>query len=223
MRTFEQAKAFALSEHERPSQDWHNLCQLFSRQCVGASSFGASARSAFNSVPRAQRHESSPPPPGSIAYYGHSDSGFGHAVFAVDGGFVWSNDILRSGKIDRVRWDVFPNAWKLPYRGWIETCPSGDLPISRRPGEKLSYRQDRKVYRSKMRFRQTDSDSVWNIQLALMAKGYSIGAGPTGHFGMHTLAACAAFQGAQDWKGARADGIPARETVRRLGLVWVNS
>jgi peptidoglycan hydrolase-like protein with peptidoglycan-binding domain len=72
-----------------------------------------------------------------------------------------------------------------------------------------------------MRFRQDDSDSVWNIQLALLSKGYWIGAGPTGTFGRHTLAAVAAFQGAQGWKGKRADGIPGSATVGKLGLVWV--
>ena len=51
-----------------------------------------------------------------------SEGDFGHAVFAVNGGFVWSNDILRRGHIDRVRWDVFPSRWRLPYRGWISAC-----------------------------------------------------------------------------------------------------
>ncbi len=220
MRTFEQAKAFAASQHEAPSQGWHNLCQLFSRQCVGAASFGASAREAFNGIPAGEKHTSSPPPPGSIAYYGFGDRGFGHAVFVVEAGFVWSNDILRSGRIDRVRWDIFPREWGLPYRGWITSCPSGRLPIDQ-DQQGPSYRQGGKVYASKMRFRQADSDSVWNLQLALMTKGYSVGAGPTGTFGLHTLAACAAFQGAQGWMRDQADGIPGSSTVRRLGLVWV--
>jgi len=39
---------------------------------------------------------------------------------------------------------------------------------------------------------------------------------------VQTLAACAAFPGSQQWTGRRADGIPGKETVRRLGLVWVD-
>jgi GH25 family lysozyme M1 (1,4-beta-N-acetylmuramidase) len=221
MRTFQQAKAFAIGQHNSPTQSWHNLCQLFSRQCVGAGSFGASARLAFNAIPSAAKHTSWPPPPGSIAYYGHHDRGFGHAVFVVEAGFVWSNDILRRGGIDRVRWDVFQREWGLPYRGWITACPSGRLPISA-DQPTASFRQGGRVYASKLRFRQTDSDSVWNLQLALMDKGYSVGAGPTGTFGPHTLAACAAFQGAQGWRGHQADGIPGPTTIRRLGLLWVD-
>ena len=221
MRTFEQARAFAVSEHERPSRDWYRFCQMFSRQCVGAGSFGASARLAFNATPESAKHRTTPPPPGSIAYYGYANSGAGHAVFVVDGGFVWSTDIRRKGKIDRVPWDVFMTAWHLPYRGWIDACPGGALPIGHKPGAELRYRQDRKVFRSKMRLRQSESDSVWNLQVALKAKGYSIGAGPTGTFGVHTMVACAAFQGARGWKGRRADGIPGAETIRQLGLTWV--
>ena len=223
MRTFEQAQTYAISQHEQPSRNWYRWCQVFSRQCVGAPGFGASARVAFNAIPERSKHRTSPPPPGSIAYYGFSDRGSGHAVFAVDAGFVWSTDIKRKGKIDRVQWDVFQTKWRLPYRGWIDTCPSGDLPIARRPGTELGYRQHRKVYRSKMRLRQADSDSVWNLQLALIAKGYSVGAGPTGTFGMNTMIACAAFQGSRGWKGRRADGIPGAETIRQLGLVWVDT
>jgi hypothetical protein len=89
MRTYEQAKEFAQSQHRSGSSSWHNLCQMFSRQCVGASPFGASAREAFNSTPADHRHQTSPPPPGAIAYYGFADHGAGHAVFSVHGGFVW--------------------------------------------------------------------------------------------------------------------------------------
>ncbi|MFB9315250.1 peptidoglycan-binding domain-containing protein [Nocardioides plantarum] len=222
MRTFEQAKAYAISQHHQPSRDWYRWCQVFSRQCVGAPGFGASARLAFNSIPPRSKHVTMPPPPGSIAYYGSGTSGSGHAVFAVEGGFVWSTDILRRGKIDRVRWDVFQTKWNLRYRGWIEACPSGALPVTLRASTRPGYKQNRKVYRSKMHLYQADSDSVWNLQLALMARGYSIGAGPTGTFGIHTMVACAAFQGSRGWKARRADGIPGAETIRQLGLVWVD-
>jgi len=223
MRTYEQAKAYARQQHESPSRDWTQWCQVFSRQCVGAAPFGDSARLAFNGTPDRFKHRSVPPPPGSIAYYGFRDRGFGHAVFVVDGGFVWSNDILRPGKIDRVQWDVFTRPrWSLPYRGWIDTCPSGPLPVTGSPGSRPAFKQGKKVYASKMRFKQADSDSVWNLQLALMKKGYSVGAGPTGNFGLHTMVACAAFQGARGWTGRRADGIPGKQTVRALGLVWVD-
>ena len=228
MRNYEQAKAFALHQHKNPiSSGWYRKCQVFSRQCVGAAPFGDSARLAFNGTPEEHRHKSSPPPPGSIAYYGFRDSGTGHAVFVVEGGHVWSNDIERRGRIDRVKWDVFPSAWKLPYRGWIDRCTWGALPVQdpvRDEARKVTpgFRQGKKVYRSKMRFRQTDSDSVWNLQLALMSKHIPFDDGPTGFYGAHTRRACAAFQTKQGWTGDGANGIAGPLTIQRLGLVWVN-
>lgn len=222
MRTFAEARAFAWQQHQRPRSDgWYNQCQMFARQCVGADSFGRSARLAFNNVPPGHRHQSSPPPPGSIAYFGRSDRGSGHAVFVIEGGYVWSNDILRRGRIDRVKWDVFVPRWGLAYRGWIDWCPSGPLAIQDRPALARGYRQGKKVYRSKMRIGQTDSDSVWNLQLALIEAGYPFADGPTGYYGQHTRDACKAFQLHQRWSGTDADGIAGPETVRRLGLVWV--
>ena len=137
MRTYDQAVAFARRQHNEPTQGWFNLCQALARQCVGAAPFGLSAREAFNAIPRDHRHLSDPPPAGSIAYYGRARTGFGHAVFVVEDGFVWSNDILRKGKVDKVRWDVFVDRWGLPYRGWIDRCPHGELPV-KRPGEARS-------------------------------------------------------------------------------------
>jgi hypothetical protein len=221
MRTYGQAKAFAMHQHGNPRRKgWFNQCQAFARQCVGAAPFGGSARIAFNSIPPEHRHASFPPPPGSIAYYGRREKGFGHAVFVVEGGFVWSNDIRRRGKIDRVKWNVFVARWGLPYRGWIDWSPSGKLPVQRHSVPN-GYRQGKKVHQSKMRFRQVDSDSVWNLQVALIAKGFKIPGGSTGFYGAATKSACAAFQRKQGWKGQDADGIAGRFTVRRLGLLWI--
>jgi hypothetical protein len=83
------------------------------------------------------------------------------------------------------------------------------------------YRRGKRVYRSKMRFRQTDSDSVWNLQVALMAKHIPFDDGPTGFYGAHTRNACATFQTRQGWTGDGANGIAGPLTIQRLGLVWV--
>lgn len=86
---------------------------------------------------------------------------------------------------------------------------------------KPQYRQGRRVYASKMHAGQVDSDSVWNVQNALMAKGFSIPDGPTDAFVPEAVDACRRFQEAQGWTGSDADGIPGPVTVKRLGLVWV--
>jgi peptidoglycan hydrolase-like protein with peptidoglycan-binding domain len=59
---------------------------------------------------------------------------------------------------------------------------------------------------------------VYDLQNALIAKGYSIPAGPTGYFGTRTKLAVRQFQESLGFSGAQADGIPGPTTLRRLGL-----
>ncbi len=59
---------------------------------------------------------------------------------------------------------------------------------------------------------------VYDLQNALIAKGYSIPAGPTGYFGARTKQAVAQFQASLGFSGDQADGIPGTQTLRRLGL-----
>jgi peptidoglycan hydrolase-like protein with peptidoglycan-binding domain len=59
---------------------------------------------------------------------------------------------------------------------------------------------------------------VYDLQNALIAKGYSIPAGPTGYFGTRTKQAVAQFQQSLGFRGDQADGIPGAQTLRRLGL-----
>jgi peptidoglycan hydrolase-like protein with peptidoglycan-binding domain len=113
----------------------------------------------------------------------------------------------------------------LPYRGWISATPAGDeLPVQRQPerNDVPGYRQGRKVYASKMQLAQDDSDSVWNLQVALIARGFEFEDGPTAYYGRHTRRCVAAFQHRRGWEGKDADGIAGPQTIARLGLVWVD-
>ena len=56
------------------------------------------------------------------------------------------------------------------------------------------------------------------LQRALIARGFSIPAGPTGFFGAQTKRAVAAFQRSQGWSGSGADGVPGKVTLARLGV-----
>ena len=94
MRTYAQAKEFAQQQHRSGSSSWHPVPDVLPAVRRGS----AIRRVRPGGVQRhsgGPRHQTSPPPAGSIAYYGFADHGAGHAVFAVNGGFVWSNDILR--------------------------------------------------------------------------------------------------------------------------------
>lgn len=135
MKTYSQGKAYAQKEHLNPSRNWHNLCQMFSRSCVGAGAWAPSARQAANAVPAKHRHTSTPPPPGVLVYYGSPYSGYGHATFAVENGYVWSNDIIRDGKIDKVKWSLPVAKWGLQFRFWTDWTPDGmtGRPVAPKP------------------------------------------------------------------------------------------
>jgi hypothetical protein len=135
LRTFEQAVAWANSKVANPGQDWSNLCQMFSHTCVGSDAFGdvdpiigkRTARTAFQwGVANGVAHTSSPPPPGSLAYF---DTGrTAHAVFVADGGYVYSTPFgsltgTATG-IRRVSFKAFPS-----YMGFISAVPEGNLDI----------------------------------------------------------------------------------------------
>lgn len=88
--------------------------------------------------------------------------------------------------------------------------------------EVIRFRRDKAVYRSAVYLGNGDSDSVWNIQAALLLEGYSIPNGPTDYFGNQTKNAVKAFQEKQGWTGQNADGIPGPATIAALGLQWVD-
>jgi peptidoglycan hydrolase-like protein with peptidoglycan-binding domain len=68
------------------------------------------------------------------------------------------------------------------------------------------------------RWDPADGRLVYDLQRALIARGYSIPAGPTGYFGVRTKLAVQEFQESLGFSGDQADGIPGPTTLRRLGL-----
>ena len=99
---------------------------------------------------------------------------------------------------------------------WIDAQPSDEVS----PG----VLQGGKVYASKMHLGATDSDSVRNLQIMLNEKENTEPILPvTGNYLELTVAKCAAFQRSCGWSGIDADGIAGPETVKRLGLTWVDN
>jgi peptidoglycan hydrolase-like protein with peptidoglycan-binding domain len=97
---------------------------------------------------------------------------------------------------------------------WVDDGPTSP------PVTTYTYRQGKKVYKSKMHIGQVNSDSVWNLCVGLREKGYFRGT-PIDDYTKPVKDACATFQRAQGWKGSGADGIAGPATIRRLGLTWV--
>jgi hypothetical protein len=123
--------AWALAQVKQASQDWTNLCQMFARSCVNAAAWASTARRAFEATPLINRHDGTPRG-GSLVYFGKPGVDPGHATYAHPDkpGYVFSSDILRKGKIDVVPITLIVNKWGLPYRGWIDSTPSGPLNLT---------------------------------------------------------------------------------------------
>lgn len=90
-----------------------------------------------------------------------------------------------------------------------------------KPPPPATWRQDKKVYESKMAKGQADSDSVWNVTAGLKEKGYWTAA-QTDDYTQAVVDAVAKFQRAQGWSGSDANGIVGPTTAARLGGVWVD-
>ena len=134
MRTYVQALAFAQAEVKKPTQNWHWMCQRFTRITVGADAWAPTATQAWNSIPAAHKHTSYPPPAGAIAYYGDNNSD-GHAVFSEGAGWIFTTDYQIAGHVGRVKWDYPVKQWGMKYRGWIDWTPSG--PIQFKPAPRI--------------------------------------------------------------------------------------
>ena len=91
-------------------------------------------------------------------------------------------------------------------------------PAKAKPAKKKAATKKTSPKKASSVYRPGNADpKIYVMQQALIARGYDIPAGPTGYFGVRTVAAVKAFQLAQGW--ADADGIPGRATLRRLGLL----
>lgn len=227
MRSYAGAVAYAHNQHVNPSLYVRqgNHCQQFVRSCVGASAWAGSAINAWHEIPAAHRHTGYPRA-GGIAYYDRpaipDHREFGHTVFVVERGQVWSTDALRFGHVDLVPYTWFAAHWGMRYLGWIDWTPSGAInlaPATVPPT--YAYRQGKKVFRSKMHLGQMNSDSVWNVTLALRAKRARTEI-PIDDYTADVKHDVAQFQYAQGWRGTNADGIVGPGTCAKLGLIWVN-
>jgi N-acetyl-anhydromuramyl-L-alanine amidase AmpD len=83
------------------------------------------------------------------------------------------------------------------------------------------YRQGREVYESKMRRGQKNSDSVWNLSLALHRQ--KLLTNPTVDYTPAVVRACKRYQKKHGWSGKDADGIAGPVTVTSLGLKWIGT
>jgi hypothetical protein len=188
------------------------MCLKFARLAAGARGGTPNAKAAWRKA--RFRHTRGTPPAGSFVFWGGGSHG--HVAVSIGGGHIWSTDIRRRGRVDRVTISQLNSKWHLPYLGWSE-----DVNGVRIPGLKAPPSKGPSVSLANLKPGKRNAD-VKTLQLALRRKGKGYvrlnPSGATGTFDPETRAMVRAFQKAQGWSGADANGVPGPKTCARLGL-----
>lgn len=222
MRIREDAVTWAQSQHVAPSRDWTGQCLGFVRSCFGA---GAYLHDAYEAWRLAKyKHTTGTPPAGVPVFWKGGSKGYGHIALSAGGGYVWSTDVKRRGQVDKVSIGAIARAWNQRYLGWTEDVNGIRVytHVVTRPAPAVARPANAPVdFVSLNNLRPgMHNEDVAQLQAACRRHGYGRlnPHGVTGYYGGETLAMVAAFQRAQGWHGADADGRPGPETLRRLGL-----
>lgn len=114
-----QVAAWAKGQKDRNTRGWLGLCQKFCRMAAGAPGSPPGASDAITAWHRAKyRHTKGTPPRGSFVFWsGHAH---GHVAISAGDGWIYSNDIVQNGHIDRVKLTRVREKWGLHYLGWTE-------------------------------------------------------------------------------------------------------
>jgi hypothetical protein len=116
------ALEFALHEHVQPSRDWTNDCQMGVRMALGAAGGIGSARLSWLALPAADRHGvGGKHPPAGVPVWFRLNTPFWHVALSAGKGLVWSTDILRHGRWDKVSIPYLERRWNADYLGWGES------------------------------------------------------------------------------------------------------
>lgn len=132
MRGLDAKMEWAKAQHTNPTQGWHNLCQSFVRQSMGVAAWANSAKNAWYAIPAGHRYVDAfaDIPKGAAIYF--SLGTYGHVMLARGPkDEAWSNDYIRSGKIDQTPRDI--PRWGGPgtYLGWSDWTPFGITPVGK--------------------------------------------------------------------------------------------
>lgn len=114
-----EALAWMQNQSVNPSRSWYRMCLADVAMSYGwAFSGTATAYLAGVDAKRAGVLSTSKTniPRGAVLYW--SNGGAGHVAVYDGEGYIWSNDVVRSGKIDRVPWDFPEKNWGQTWMGW---------------------------------------------------------------------------------------------------------
>lgn len=208
----------ARSHAERGTSWGVGYCLKFSRTCAGAPAGVPDATAAWRQA--RHRHSAGTPPRGALVFWTGGSRGHGHVAISDGAGYVWSTDIRRAGKVDRVSLGYLAAKWpSLRYAGWAEDVNGVRVAGVSLAASALMAAPATAVHLGNLRPGSRHSD-VATLQRALRRHGMGSlnPSGVTGYFGAETRAMVAAFQRKQGWDAGDADGTPGPRTCALLGL-----
>lgn len=113
---------------ENGFEDLHDRCQWTVRTLLGIGPGAASAKAAWQAVPVSQRHGHLPPPPGHPVFFQTANWAWHVTLSDFEPWWVWSTDIKRKGKLDRVPKSLIQDRWNAPYLGWTDSLNGVMIP-----------------------------------------------------------------------------------------------
>lgn len=222
MRLGSAAVAAALREHKNPTRLWtsprgNGLCLQFTRTVLGVPALFGSAIEAWGHVAPGDRHGGQSPPPGVPVFW--RVGRWGHVAVSAGGGYVWSTDILRKGKVDKVCIAYLSHAWNATYLGWAETLnnrrvytPSAKVPRDK-PVHVRNLREAAELDLARPAGQASHPYEVGVVERALAAEGLLDDRWLDGSWGTKTVAAWKRWQ---KRIGNEPTGRPGREGLERL-------
>lgn len=132
--TFNEAMQWYQHESAHPSQSWLNMCQSSVRHAWGLPGGFSSAWAQWLGADDDDKHPGGNPndaPLGAALCYKGS-SPYGHIVtkarpFTNHNPAVWSNDLVRSGHLDKVAPTAAVTKWGQKYLGYLTAVNNYDL------------------------------------------------------------------------------------------------
>lgn len=115
------AVRWARDQHEHGLPIWRNLCQKGTRTALGAPGGAASAKIAWQELAgtgKRRRYNPEHPPPEGVPVYFKMNTPYWHAAISAGKGYIWSTDILRPGRYDKVSIAYLERRWNAECLGW---------------------------------------------------------------------------------------------------------
>jgi hypothetical protein len=211
------AVTYAESQSHRGTYWGIGMCLKFTRSCFNVPSRYSTAALAWANT---RHRHSTTPPAGAPVWWTGGSRGFGHVALSAGGGYVWSTDVLRSGRVDRVKISHITNAWNLHYRGWSEDINgvrvhAAPAPV---PNVHLAYIVEASIKDPGHLGRKTHPTTTLLVSRALYREGLLRKIHVSGHWGRTKRKAYAAWQRRLGYSGSDASGTPGMKSLHKLGL-----